>query len=87
MGEGDEARTFLSKLHFGFDELADPKDATTELEKEYWLAGQSYNRIAQSIAKEPETLSELSETDDAARADYEAHKAIYDEALHRIMTS
>ena len=28
-------------------------------EKEYWLAAQSYNRIASSIAKEPAELSEL----------------------------
>ena len=87
VGDGEEAQTFLSRLNFGFDELADPEDPSTELEKEYWLSGQSYNRIAQSIAKEPENLAELGKTANEARDDYEGLKAIYDEALQRIMTS
>ena len=87
VGEGEDARVFLSDLNFGFDEHADAENNVPEIEKEYWLAGQSYTRIDQSIAKEPDSLAELKKKTDEDRATYDAQKAIYDEALHRIMTS
>ena len=87
VGEGEEARAYLPALNFGFDEHADTEDAATEIEKEYWLASQSFNRISQSIAREPENLATLRDAADEAKADYDRAKAVYDEAMRRVMTS
>ena len=76
VGEGEEARTYIAGLDFGFDDGSDEGP-----EKEYWLAAQSYNRIAASIAKEPAELSALRGASDEAQAEYDEAHAIYLEAI------
>ena len=82
VGEGDEARTYIAGLNFGFDDGQDD-GPEKESEKEYWLAAQSYNRIASSIAKEPAELSDLRGASDTAQGEYDAAHAIYAEAIKR----